>query len=71
MSMGFPVLTVADPGFFTQSGCANLLFCKYFARNCMKIKEFEPQGVHIPGAPLNPPMSKLNKLKHVHAVPVW
>ena len=27
-----------------------LLFCKFFAENCMKMKEFAPGGV--PGAPL-------------------
>ena len=24
----------------TQSGCASVLFCKFFAENCMKMKEF-------------------------------
>ena len=37
----------------SQSGCANLLFCKFFAENCMKMKEIGPQGgggarVHAP-----------------------
>ena len=29
----------------SQSGCANLLFCNYFAENCMKMKEFGPRGI--------------------------
>ena len=28
----------------SQSGCANLLFCKFFAENCMKMKESGPGG---------------------------
>ena len=28
----------------SQGGCANLLFCKVFAENCMKMKEFGPPG---------------------------
>ena len=32
----------------------NLLFCNYFAKNCMKWKNLDPGGV--PGAPLDPPM---------------
>ena len=33
------------------------LFCKLFAENCMKMKEFGPgEGVHVTGAPLDPPM---------------
>ena len=36
-----------------KSGCTNLLFCKFFAENCMKMKEIGPQGgggarVHAP-----------------------
>ena len=27
-----------------KSGCYNLLFCKFFADNCMKMKEFGPRG---------------------------
>ena len=26
----------------SQSGCANLLFCKFFAENSMKMNEFGP-----------------------------
>ena len=39
-------LPEADPGFSlggdgnSQSRCANLLFCKFFAENCMNMKEF-------------------------------
>ena len=28
------------------------LFCKFFAENCMKMKEFRPPGGRVPGAPL-------------------
>ena len=37
----------------SQSVCANLLFCKFFAKHCMKMKEFGPggRGAHVPGAP--------------------
>ena len=34
----------------SQSGCANLLFCKLFAKNCMKMKQFGPEA-HVQGAP--------------------
>ena len=40
-------------GVNSQSGCANLLFCKIFAENCMK-KNLNPGSV--PGAPWDPPM---------------
>ena len=35
-----------------------LLFFKFFAENCMKMKEFGPLevGARVPGAPLDPPM---------------
>ena len=29
-----------------------IIFFKIFAENCMKMKEFGPRGVHVPGAPL-------------------
>ena len=29
-----------------------IIFCKYFAKNCMKMKEFGPPGAHVPGTPL-------------------
>ena len=32
-----------------------LLFCNYFAENCMKMKEFGPGGASL-AAPLDPPM---------------
>ena len=43
--------TVADPG-FSQSWCVNLLFCNFFANNCMKMKEFGglQGGARVPGA---------------------
>ena len=38
------------------SGSINLLFCKFLAKNCMKMKEFGPRGgARVPGAPLDPP----------------
>ena len=39
---------------------ANLLFCKFFAENCMKMKRFGPGGAH-PWRPLDPPMMLLLK----------
>ena len=44
--------SVADPG-FSGARDANpkvVLFCNLFAENCMKMKEFGPEG------PLGPPM---------------
>ena len=35
------------------SGCANLLFCKFFGENYMKMKEFGPQRRR--GSSLAPP----------------
>ena len=40
---------VSDPGFPREGrqlpiGGANLLFCKFFAENCMKMSEFGPRG---------------------------
>ena len=40
----------------SQSGCANLLFCNFFAKNCMEMKEFGPRRGCIPGARFDPPM---------------
>ena len=45
----------------SQNGCANLLFCNFFAENCMKMKEFGPGVGRVPGAPLDPPLNG-NKL---------
>ena len=47
---------VADPG-FSPGGVRQLpkvlLFFKFFAENCMKMKEFGPPGgARVPGAPL-------------------
>ena len=41
-----------------------VLFYKFLSENCMKMKEFGPSGVRVPGAPLDPPMLTLliNKL---------
>ena len=47
-------LSVVDPGIpegegaDSQSGCANLLFCKCFVKNCMKRKELGPKGSLAP-----------------------
>ena len=38
-----------EGGTNSQSGCTDLLFCNFFAENCMKMKEFGPR---VPGAPL-------------------
>ena len=54
-----PPHPVGDPGFpggettSSQSGCANLKFCKFFVENCMKMKEFGSQGGERP-CPLTP-----------------
>ena len=51
-----------DPGGAnSQSGCANLLFCKFVAENCMKMKEFEPREGHASlTTPLDLPMDTVN-----------
>ena len=36
-----------ERGANSQSGCANLLFCKLFAENCMKMKEFGSQDGRV------------------------
>ena len=44
---------VADPG-FSRGGTPTPklgLFCKLFAEKCMKMKEFGPLGVRVPGIP--------------------
>ena len=49
-------MPVADPA-FSRGGAPTLklgLFCKFFAENCMKMKEFGPGDV--PDANLEPPM---------------
>ena len=40
-----------EGGANSKSGCVTLLFCKLFAENCMKMKEFGPRGAHVPGVP--------------------
>ena len=54
------LLTVADPGF--SRGVALTpklgLFYKYFAENCMKMKEFGPRGGVSLVSPLDLPMFK-------------
>ena len=56
---------VADPGFprgrsaNSRRGCFNLLFCKIFAKNWMKMKGFEPRGKgRVSGAPLGSATAK-------------
>ena len=54
---------VSDPG-FSRGGWANSklgLFCKFFAENCMEMKEFGPRGrgggsARVPAIPPDPPM---------------
>ena len=51
--------TVVDPGFLR--GCANLLFGKNFAENCMKMKEYGPRRKSpLPTAPspMDPPLGR-------------
>ena len=51
---------------YSREGCANLLFCKIFVENCMKIKEiyFPPPWIRHccsltnPEEPLQPPKNK-------------
>ena len=51
---------VADPGFSrevgrganSQSGCANVLFCKFSAKNFMKMEEIGARGSMYPWRPL-------------------
>ena len=48
--------SVADPG-FPRGGGATLRGCQYtilpnFPKNCMKLKEFGPQGAPVPHTPL-------------------
>ena len=38
----------------------DLLFCQFLAENCLKMKEFGPQGARVPGAPLDPPMNLIH-----------
>ena len=51
-----------EGGIEPQGRDANLLFGQIFAENCMKMNENWTQtGVHVPGAPLNPPMGIIKK----------
>ena len=58
---------VADPGFPGEGGCklpmgcANLLFCKMFAKNCMKMTEFGPEVPRVTDASMDPPLDCLNR----------
>ena len=49
--------------------CANLLFGKMFAENCMKMKEFEPGDVT--GALLNQPLYGLGYKKLIVSSHYW
>ena len=59
------IKSVPDPE-FSRGGCANsqkeLLFFNFFAENCMKMKEFGPQGWRASLAPsiLDPPMKMID-----------
>ena len=44
----------------SQSGCANLLFCKFFAENCRKMKEFGPEA-RVPEPP-HPPIRQWDRI---------
>ena len=47
------------------------LLCKFFAENCMKMKEFGPPGGRIPGdppPPLDPPMVLAVSYGFVHVL---
>ena len=48
---------MADPGFSwganSQSGCANLFFCRKLHEN---ERIWTPRGARVPSAPLDPPM---------------
>ena len=49
ISVGFVFTTVADPGFHkgnanTRGGGKNILFGKFYAEKCMKLKGIEPRG---------------------------
>ena len=58
------VCSVVGPGFPRggpptpkgDGGSANLLFCKFFAENCMKMKELVPGGVRSWRPLLDPPL---------------
>ena len=54
-------IAVVDPGFprggaNCLAGYANLLFCNFFAKNCMKKKEFRREGYTYPWHPLDLPL---------------
>ena len=47
-----------------EVGAPTLLFRQHrilqnFSKNCMKLKEFGPQGAHVPRAPLDPPLVQM------------
>ena len=50
-------IEIVFQGRTSQSGCANLLCCKFVAENCMKIKEIGPIGGRASlDSPSDPPM---------------
>ena len=50
---------MGEGGAKSKSGCANLLFCIFFAENCMEMKEFGPGGGGMcPWRPLGSTMVK-------------
>ena len=57
LSLISSIISVADPelGANSQSGCANLLFCRFFAKSCMKRIRIRGWGTR-PWFPLDLPM---------------
>ena len=53
---------MADPGFSPGGGPTPKLglFYKFFAENCMKMKEFGPRGGASLAPPLDPPMPMMH-----------
>ena len=65
------LLAGADPGFSwgganPWGACSNLLLCKIFAKNCMKMKEFGPRG----GVPSAPPLGSATDW-HKNSSSLW
>ena len=65
---GFP-----EGGANSQNGCANQLFCNFFAKNCIKMKEFGLQGDARPWRPLpfDPPMGRHSEQIQTRPINQW
>ena len=51
--IGITTFAVVDPGFFRGGvPTPKSAIFKFFAKNCLKMKEFGPPGGRVPGAPL-------------------